>query len=229
MNTKFNRTQAWVLRRTNYGEADRILNLITPSGQIACLARGVRRNKSKLAASIELFCLFDAILLEAKHNAQLKILSSASLVRQLDCIIKDYDRLMFAYEVLRQVERASRELGQNQFFDLTSQVLFALNQPEFNFDLIRAWFYLRISKEMGEELNLISDDKGEQIRAGCNYRYDYESKSLYLDQSAKISTDHIKLLRLMMSANLILCSQVVGHETLLSVILPLCQAHAGLN
>ena len=27
------RTKAYVLRRTNYGEADRILNLITPAGK----------------------------------------------------------------------------------------------------------------------------------------------------------------------------------------------------
>lgn len=49
------RTQAIVLRRTNYGESDRILNLLTPEGKVSVIARGVRKEKSRLAGSIELF------------------------------------------------------------------------------------------------------------------------------------------------------------------------------
>lgn len=48
-------TRAIVLRRTNYGETDRILNLLTPEGKKSVLAKGVRREKSKLAGGIELF------------------------------------------------------------------------------------------------------------------------------------------------------------------------------
>ena len=44
------KTYAYVLRRTNYGEADRILNLITPSGKMTAIAKSVRKEKSKLAA-----------------------------------------------------------------------------------------------------------------------------------------------------------------------------------
>lgn len=49
------RTQAVVLRRTNYGEADRILQLLTPDGRRSVMARGVRKEKSKLAGGVELF------------------------------------------------------------------------------------------------------------------------------------------------------------------------------
>lgn len=78
-NQKFKRTKAWVLRRTNYGEADRILNLITPQRQISAVARGVRKSKSKLAGAIELFCLSDVVLVGGK-NGGMATLSSASLV-----------------------------------------------------------------------------------------------------------------------------------------------------
>lgn len=43
------KTLAYVMRRTNYGEADRILNLITPEGKMSAIAKGVRKEKSKLA------------------------------------------------------------------------------------------------------------------------------------------------------------------------------------
>ena len=56
------RTHAIVLRRTNYGESDRILSLLTPEGKIAVLARGVRKEKSRLAGGIELFSTDDVPL-----------------------------------------------------------------------------------------------------------------------------------------------------------------------
>lgn len=46
------RTLGIVLRRTNYGEADRILNILTPSGKITAIAKGVRKSRSKLAGRI---------------------------------------------------------------------------------------------------------------------------------------------------------------------------------
>ena len=51
------KTLAYVLRRTNYGEADRILNIITPEGKKSVIVKGVRRAKSKMAGSVELFSL----------------------------------------------------------------------------------------------------------------------------------------------------------------------------
>jgi DNA repair protein RecO (recombination protein O) len=82
---KTHRTQAIVLRRTNYGEADRILQLLTPEGRRSVMARGVRREKSKLAGGIELFAISDVLLGEGK--GELGILTSARLVHFYNHII----------------------------------------------------------------------------------------------------------------------------------------------
>ena len=42
------RLKAIVLRRTDYAEADRVLQLLTPQGRRAVIAKGVRRERSKL-------------------------------------------------------------------------------------------------------------------------------------------------------------------------------------
>ena len=63
---KAHRTRAIVLRRTNYGEADRILQLLTPDGKKSVMARGVRREKSRLAGGIELFAVSDVVIGEGK-------------------------------------------------------------------------------------------------------------------------------------------------------------------
>ena len=72
------RTEAIVLRRTNYGEADRILKLITPLGQRSAMAKAVRREKSKLAGGIELFAISDVTIQTGKGD--LGVLTSARLI-----------------------------------------------------------------------------------------------------------------------------------------------------
>jgi len=49
------KTDAIVLRRSNLGEADKILTLYTPNlGKIRAIAKGVRRPTSKLGGHVEL-------------------------------------------------------------------------------------------------------------------------------------------------------------------------------
>lgn len=49
-------TEAIVLSRFDYGEADRILTLITPGGgKIKAIAKGIRRQKSRIGGSLEPF------------------------------------------------------------------------------------------------------------------------------------------------------------------------------
>src|ERR687889_1380555 len=49
-------TEAIVLSRFDYGEADRILTLITPAGgKIKAIAKGIRRPKSRIGGSLEPF------------------------------------------------------------------------------------------------------------------------------------------------------------------------------
>lgn len=50
MNAPQQVTDAIILTRTDYGEADRIITLLTPGhGKLRLIAKGVRRIRSKLA------------------------------------------------------------------------------------------------------------------------------------------------------------------------------------
>jgi DNA repair protein RecO (recombination protein O) len=64
------RTTAIVLQRTNYGEADRILQLLTPEGKQGVMARGVRREKSRLAGGIELFAICEVVISEGRGEVR---------------------------------------------------------------------------------------------------------------------------------------------------------------
>ena len=56
-------TDAIVLSRFDYGEADRILTLITPTGgKLKAIAKGIRRQKSRIGGSLEPFAELHVVL-----------------------------------------------------------------------------------------------------------------------------------------------------------------------
>lgn len=60
-------TPALVLKRTNYGEADRLVTLLTEKyGRVTAIARGVRKPLSKLRGFLELLTYGDFRLVEGK-------------------------------------------------------------------------------------------------------------------------------------------------------------------
>ncbi|MEP7187672.1 MAG: recombination protein O N-terminal domain-containing protein, partial [Roseiflexaceae bacterium] len=55
MRDRVYRTEAVIIRRADFGEADRLLTLITPQGKRRVVAKGARKTTSRLAGHIELF------------------------------------------------------------------------------------------------------------------------------------------------------------------------------
>lgn len=224
--TKSVRTKAIVLRRTNYGEADRIVQFLTPIGRRAALARGVRREKSKLAGGIELFAISDIVITEGK--GELGIVTSARLVTFFRHILEDYDTLQFAYEAVKQVGRASEMVDEPEWFEVLAEVLAALDNKTVPLQLAEAWFYLRYADLLGHALNLRRDIVGEPLAADKKYVYDVSEQGLREAASGEIDADHIKLLRLASAKSLGILSQVSGLEPILPTCLLTARQHAAI-
>lgn len=221
------RTQAVVLRRTNYGEADRILQLLTPDGRRSVMARGVRKEKSKLAGGIELFAVSDVVLGEGKGD--LGILTSAKLVHFYRHILEDYDRLQFGYLVIKLVARASETVDEPEWFDLIVETLAGLDATTIPLPLVQAWFYIRYAALLGHELNLELATSGEKLRADATYRYDSGDQGLREIQGGEITGEHIKLLRLIATRPLQVLVQVGGVGALLPDVLRTVEMHAAID
>lgn len=221
------RTQAIVLRRTNYGEADRILQLLTPQGHRSVMARGVRREKSKLAGGIELFAVSDVVLGEGKGD--LGILTSAQLVHFYRHILEDYERLQFGYRAIKLVSKASDAVDEPEWFDLLSEVLAALDAVTIPQELIETWFLLRYSALLGRELNLDLDIEGAPLIADQNYRYDSSEEGLRPLQNGEVTGNHIKLLRLIATRSLKVLVQIGGIGEILPESLRVAREHAALE
>lgn len=220
------RTQAIVLRRTNYGEADRILQLLTPEGRRSVLARGVRREKSRLAGGIELFAVSDVVV--AKGKGELGILTSARLIQFYRHILEDYDTLQFAYEAVKQVARASEAVDEPEWFEVLHEVLEALDNQAVPRQLVETWFYLRYADLLGHALNLRHDVSGQPLSADKRYVYDVGEQGLRESSAGEINEAHIKLLRLASSKPITTLAQIGGLQSILHTCLLTARQHASI-
>lgn len=212
------RTEAIVLRRVNFGEADRILTILTPKGKFSVLARGARREKSRLASGIEMFCFLEAVL----HfgHSEMAILTSAKPKKFYKNILADFNKLEAAGEILKRVAKVSENIDAEEYFELTRQCLEALDRCEAQqIEIILAWFYFNYAKISGEEVNVLFDDKGKNLIEGEKYVWDSTEKSLKASERGKISTNEIKMMRLMLNAKLKLILRVKEAEEMAGELL----------
>lgn len=203
------RTKAIVLRRTNYGEADRIVNFLTPEhGKLSVMAKSVRREKSKLAGGIELFARCDVTVNIGK--GELGILTGARLEKFYSEILSDYDRLQFGYDVIKQVSKAADQLDEPAFFDLLNQALESLNDHSIELKVVKAWFWLQLAILLGVGLNLATDNNGMKLVEDASYNFDSSDSVLVFHEKGSIHSEHIKLLRLLSAQPPKVAMQVQG-------------------
>ena len=187
------RTLGIVLRRTNYGEADRILNIITPDGKISVIAKGARKEKSRLAGGIEMFSLTDLNIHQGKSD--LGVVTGAKMVKYYQKILKDYERMELAAMILRKISMMAEQTDNSGFFIIVRQTLEELDDNA-ELTLVEGWFWLNLLRISGTEMNLYRDVAGAKLVEGARYNWDVMEEAFALDVEGEYGTDEIKLLRL---------------------------------
>ncbi|MCL1840060.1 DNA repair protein RecO [Candidatus Saccharibacteria bacterium] len=214
------KTKAIVLRRTNYGEADRILNILTPMGKMSVMAKGVRKTQSKLAGGIELFCVSDVVVHRGKGD--LGVLTSARLVEFYSEIMKDLAAMEFMGGVMKEMSRRAEGVDVPEYFDLVWQVLAGVDgilktgEKSAKLPVVMAWWGLNVVRASGEEMNLRTDVLGDKLVENKKYGWDGQAQALKEYERGEISAEHIKLMRLMVSSPLKLVLNVKGAEKLVN-------------
>jgi DNA repair protein RecO (recombination protein O) len=220
------RTRAIVLRRTNYGEADRILKLITPVGQRSVIAKGARREKSKLAGGIELFGISDIVINSGKGD--LGILTSSRLVHFYRHIMEDYDRLQFGYEAINLVSKASEHINEPEWYGVLSEVFMGLDASTVPLQLTQSWFFVHYAELTGYEMSLSHDINGNPLDADKTYMYDTNERGFRLAEQGDITASHIKLLRIIATKPLQSIIQIGGINSILPDCWLIARQHASI-
>jgi DNA repair protein RecO (recombination protein O) len=217
-------TTGIVIGRTNFGEADRIIRLLTPEhGKLSAVAKGVRKIKSRLGGHLELFA--DAQLSLATSR-NLDVITSARLRWYPHELTADYERVNLAYLFARLIDRTAQErTPQPELFSHLSEALRAVDSGGSG-PLTELWFKLRL-------LNLIGyrPELGQCLVCGTKtspgYAFDPPRGGLVCTNDASaasgpMSIEAVKLWRLLCDYSHATIARIAGAPALAAATLPLC-------
>jgi DNA repair protein RecO (recombination protein O) len=136
-----------IIRQRNLGEADRVVVLLTQErGKLSSVARGVRRARSKLAGSLQLFC-HGRFLLAAGRS--LDVITQVQLTDSFPHLVQDIGRLSHASYVCELVDVLTEEGAPDDLiYDLVVATLRALDEGGHPATAVRV-FELKLLTHLG--------------------------------------------------------------------------------
>jgi len=148
MRDRLYRVEAIVLKRTDHGEADRMLTLLTPDlGKLRAMAKGVRKPSSRKSGHVELFTHCALMLAKGKTH---DVVTQADTIDSFIELRDNLDRVGYAYYIAELVDRFSEEATENRaLYDLFLNTLGWLGITSTNPDLLARFFELRLLQFVG--------------------------------------------------------------------------------
>ncbi|HUY53203.1 MAG TPA: DNA repair protein RecO [Candidatus Dormibacteraeota bacterium] len=220
-------TTGIVLRRINYGEADRIITYITPDmGKISLIAKGTRKQKSKLAGSIELFG--ESQLTFMIGRGDIGNLMSARLISNYGNIVKDLSRTNVAYRAIKLINKHLESSSGGEFYELVRESYIDLNGI-IDIRIIEIWFELNFLAITGHQPKLSVQSVSDNA---MNFDFNMDSMEFTISDNGKYTRNDIKFLRLALSHKPILLSQIQSSNSTLerlSELLPLVMRTNGFE
>jgi DNA repair protein RecO (recombination protein O) len=218
-------TTGIIIGRTNFGEADRIVRMLTADrGKVSAVAKGVRRIKSRLAGHLELFGETQLLLATGRN---LDTVASARLLFYPHQLAAAYDRLGLAFVAATATDRLL-EPGQPQpeLYGVLAELVRALDAGAGG-ALPELWFKLRLLDTLGYRPELEHCVVCGRHDETTNYAFSPERGGIVCQTDA-IPTDHpmptaaIKLWRLLSDYPYAAVSRVAGASDLSANSLGAC-------
>lgn len=189
-------THAIVLSRVDFGEADRIITMLSPEyGKLSLMAKGVRRIKSKLAGGVELFSVSEISFVRGRGDVG--TLVSTRLIKHYSTIIVSLERVQLGYELIKLLNRATEDKPEAAYFRLLELSFAALDDQTIDAGLIRLWFFAQLLRQEGHTPNLLTDTAGKRLTAERTYGFDMDKMAFSPSEAGAFDAIHIKLLRLL--------------------------------
>lgn len=174
------RTEAVVLSRRNFGEADRIITLFTRDhGKITVLAKGVRRPRSKKAGHLEIGSWCKVFIARGKN---LDLLTEVELKRAFGISEFSEGKANKIYHLLEIIKNITAEGQKNQTaFIILVHFLKQISSGE-DFNLISSTFKIKLLSNLGFfTVRQLPDSKTKKILSTIeNEPYDHVKKTVKL-------------------------------------------------
>ncbi len=195
------KTRGIVIGRYEFGEADKIIVLLTPErGIIRCVAKGIRRIKSRMAGHLELFTESELMLAEGKS---MDVCTSARMLSRPD-VTSSYDQMRIAYLVGEMVNRLASEGDHPGLYELVHNTLNSLKSSD---EVTELWFKIRL-------LDVLGYRPGLQACMSCHKKDESQTyvfsdslggivcKSCRVEGGQSMSTTQIKFWRFLLANEL---------------------------
>ena len=154
-----------ILKRRNFGEADRILTIFTQNlGKIKVKAPGVRRILSRRSPHIEPLNL-SMLTLYKSSSASFPILTEAAPLERFSFIKKDLKLIGFAYYLCELVSSLCPQNQENRdVFFLLKNTLFQLSKGN-NSSTLVSYFEKELLRSLGfwREAELLKDQDSKEV------------------------------------------------------------------
>ncbi len=142
-------TAAVVIRRRDFGEADRIITFFTHDfGKIKCIAKGSRRFKSKFSGKLEPLT-FIRIIYFGKENQNIYQINSCDIIRSFHKIGEDYKRLNICSYIVELIDTMFKEKDPNKELLGLLLNIFSLIEESSDVDTVLRIFEVRLLSLLG--------------------------------------------------------------------------------
>ena len=144
---------AIVLHRLDYGDADRILTLLTREhGKLAAIAKGSRRARARSGSGLDLFTRSHMMLARGRN---LDVVAQAERRGDTRNISGDLQRTAYACLVAEVTDKVLEDRHPvDEVFELVAITFDRLNAPERAARADTAWFLMRILELLGYQPQL---------------------------------------------------------------------------
>lgn len=188
-------TNGVVLTRVNYQESARIITVLSSDqGKFRVIAKGARKERSKLAGGIELFSASELSFIRGR--GEIGTLVSSRLIKHYGNIVNDIERTMYGYDFLKLINRVTEDNAGTEYYKLVKQVLEALNDITINLTIVKLWADMRLLVVTGHTPNLATDSIGAKLQESKKYEFEVSEMVFFERTNGLFESGHIKLLRL---------------------------------
>jgi DNA repair protein RecO (recombination protein O) len=202
-----------ILKRQNFGEADRVLTVLTEErGKIRVIAKGVRKTLSKLAGHLEPFCVTEFLIVECRN---LDIVSGAAVKKCHLNLRGNLESIQTAQYLAEIIDKMLPEEEKHaEIYELLDEVLEHLNIG--SAELLVSYFEINFLSSTGFHPEL-----GQCVHCGKKLgkanKFDFESGGLRCNTCGggrPISNDAIKVLRLFLAHRLTTINKIKTKKVL---------------
>ena len=137
------KTNGIIISENNLGDYDKMLTMLTPGlGQISCVAKGARRQRSALLAGTQFLCFGEYLMYKGANTYNINSCETIEIFYNLRT---DLDKLNYAVEITKIIRDVTDE-NQNSYkiLQLYLNTLYTLSETDKNPELVISIFKLKL-------------------------------------------------------------------------------------